>query len=140
MRGLFCVLIGQLVFFFYIKLTISLLFTLLSFVLHLCCSCDDAKMFPIMMDVLLCIIILFFQIEKQEFGLKPMNCPGHCLMFEHRVRSYRGEIIESLNLILEAVKRMCCILFIIISTLFQPCLIGMGMLLLNTTGLVLSLD
>jgi len=30
------------------------------------------------------------QIEKQEFGLKPMNCPGHCLMFEHRVRSYRG--------------------------------------------------
>ncbi|XP_074273975.1 threonine--tRNA ligase, mitochondrial 1-like [Silene latifolia] len=28
-------------------------------------------------------------IEKQEFGLKPMNCPGHCLMFEHRVRSYR---------------------------------------------------
>lgn len=32
------------------------------------------------------------QIEKQEFGLKPMNCPGHCLMFEHRVRSYRGEL------------------------------------------------
>ncbi|KMT02594.1 hypothetical protein BVRB_9g202800 [Beta vulgaris subsp. vulgaris] len=30
-----------------------------------------------------------FEIEKQEFGLKPMNCPGHCLMFEHRVRSYR---------------------------------------------------
>uniref|UniRef100_A0A803MNW2 threonine--tRNA ligase n=1 Tax=Chenopodium quinoa TaxID=63459 RepID=A0A803MNW2_CHEQI len=29
------------------------------------------------------------EIEKQEFGLKPMNCPGHCLMFEHRVRSYR---------------------------------------------------
>ncbi|CAD6205371.1 unnamed protein product [Miscanthus lutarioriparius] len=28
-----------------------------------------------------------FEIEKQEFGLKPMNCPGHCLMF--RVRSYR---------------------------------------------------
>lgn len=32
----------------------------------------------------------FSQVEKQEFGLKPMNCPGHCLMFEHRVRSYRG--------------------------------------------------
>ncbi|KAF3495071.1 hypothetical protein DY000_02053826 [Brassica cretica] len=31
-----------------------------------------------------------FDIEKQEFGLKPMNCPGHCLMFQHRVRSYRG--------------------------------------------------
>mmetsp|Transcript_9084 Transcript_9084/g.26054 ORF Transcript_9084/g.26054 Transcript_9084/m.26054 type:complete len:718 (+) Transcript_9084:353-2506(+) len=28
-------------------------------------------------------------IEKQEFGLKPMNCPGHCLMFNSRVRSYR---------------------------------------------------
>lgn len=25
----------------------------------------------------------------QEFGLKPMNCPGHCLMFAHRKRSYR---------------------------------------------------
>lgn len=32
------------------------------------------------------------QIEKQEFGLKPMNCPGHCLMFQHRVRSYRGRL------------------------------------------------
>ena len=31
------------------------------------------------------------QVEKQEFGLKPMNCPGHCLMYAHRVRSYRGE-------------------------------------------------
>ncbi|MCL7034358.1 hypothetical protein MKW94_005362 [Papaver nudicaule] len=30
-----------------------------------------------------------FEIDKQEFGLKPMNCPGHCLMFDHRVRSYR---------------------------------------------------
>ena len=25
----------------------------------------------------------------QEFGLKPMNCPGHCLMFAQRKRSYR---------------------------------------------------
>ncbi|RVW47196.1 Threonine--tRNA ligase, mitochondrial 1 [Vitis vinifera] len=31
----------------------------------------------------------YHEVEKQEFGLKPMNCPGHCLMFEHRVRSYR---------------------------------------------------
>ena len=31
------------------------------------------------------------QVEKQEFGLKPMNCPGHCLIFDHRVRSYRGK-------------------------------------------------
>ncbi|XP_034196886.1 threonine--tRNA ligase, mitochondrial 1-like isoform X2 [Prunus dulcis] len=29
------------------------------------------------------------EIEKQEFGLKPMNCPGHCVMFQHRNRSYR---------------------------------------------------
>ncbi|KAJ4828674.1 hypothetical protein Tsubulata_043652 [Turnera subulata] len=29
------------------------------------------------------------EIDKQEFGLKPMNCPGHCLIFQHRVRSYR---------------------------------------------------
>ena len=28
-------------------------------------------------------------IEKAEFGLKPMNCPGHCLMFGARTRSYR---------------------------------------------------
>ena len=30
-----------------------------------------------------------FPIEGQEFGLKPMNCPGHCIMFRHRQRSYR---------------------------------------------------
>ncbi|XP_013600795.1 PREDICTED: threonine--tRNA ligase, mitochondrial-like [Brassica oleracea var. oleracea] len=30
-----------------------------------------------------------FDIDKQEFGLKPMNCPGHCLMFQHRLRSYK---------------------------------------------------
>ncbi|KAL1193381.1 Threonine--tRNA ligase, mitochondrial 1 [Cardamine amara subsp. amara] len=28
-------------------------------------------------------------IEKQEFGLKPMNCPGHCLMFQLEGRSYK---------------------------------------------------
>ena len=27
--------------------------------------------------------------KKQEFGLKPMNCPGHCLLFSSRARSYR---------------------------------------------------
>ena len=31
-----------------------------------------------------------FDVEGSGFGLKPMNCPGHCLMFDHRVRSYRG--------------------------------------------------
>ena len=30
-----------------------------------------------------------FDVEGAEFGLKPMNCPGHCLMFQHRLRSYR---------------------------------------------------
>merc|ERR1740138_141763 len=30
-----------------------------------------------------------FEVEGQEFGMKPMNCPGHCLMFKHRLRSYR---------------------------------------------------
>ncbi|XP_058398280.1 threonine--tRNA ligase 2, cytoplasmic isoform X1 [Diceros bicornis minor] len=30
-----------------------------------------------------------FDIEKDAFALKPMNCPGHCLMFAHRPRSWR---------------------------------------------------
>ena len=30
-----------------------------------------------------------FSIEKEEFGMKPMNCPAHCLMFNHRRRTYR---------------------------------------------------
>lgn len=29
------------------------------------------------------------EIEKETFALKPMNCPGHCLMFAHRPRSWR---------------------------------------------------
>jgi len=28
-------------------------------------------------------------IEKEQFGLKPMNCPGHCLIFDHRTRSHK---------------------------------------------------
>ncbi len=28
-------------------------------------------------------------IDEQEHNLKPMNCPGHCLMFDHQARSYR---------------------------------------------------
>lgn len=35
--------------------------------------------------------MFLFDVEKQQFGLKPMNCPGHCLLFDHRVRSYRGQ-------------------------------------------------
>ncbi|KAM9062172.1 threonine--tRNA ligase 2, cytoplasmic [Sarcophilus harrisii] len=30
-----------------------------------------------------------FDVEKETFALKPMNCPGHCLMFAHRPRSWR---------------------------------------------------
>lgn len=27
--------------------------------------------------------------NKDEYVLKPMNCPGHCLMFAHKIRSHR---------------------------------------------------
>lgn len=30
-----------------------------------------------------------FDVEGAEWCMKPMNCPGHCLMFGHRLRSYR---------------------------------------------------
>ncbi|KAK1069222.1 threonyl-tRNA synthetase [Friedmanniomyces endolithicus] len=30
-----------------------------------------------------------FDVEKEGWALKPMNCPGHCLLFGHRERSYR---------------------------------------------------
>ncbi|MEE6491304.1 hypothetical protein FKM82_016171 [Ascaphus truei] len=30
-----------------------------------------------------------FTVEEETFALKPMNCPGHCLMFDHRPRSWR---------------------------------------------------
>ncbi|CAL8350034.1 unnamed protein product [Merluccius merluccius] len=30
-----------------------------------------------------------FPVEEDVFALKPMNCPGHCLMFSHRPRSWR---------------------------------------------------
>ncbi len=28
-------------------------------------------------------------VEKEQWALKPMNCPGHALMFAHRERSHR---------------------------------------------------
>ncbi|KAJ7594050.1 threonyl-tRNA synthetase [Mycena floridula] len=28
-------------------------------------------------------------IEKEKWGLKPMNCPGHCLIFDSKDRSYK---------------------------------------------------
>ncbi|KAL7712739.1 putative threonine--tRNA ligase [Entamoeba marina] len=30
-----------------------------------------------------------FECEKQTFALKPMNCPGHCVLYSSRKRSYR---------------------------------------------------
>lgn len=30
-----------------------------------------------------------FKVEKEKYALKPMNCPGHCLLFAHRPRSWR---------------------------------------------------
>ena len=30
-----------------------------------------------------------FEVEGQEWAMKPMNCPGHCLMFASAIRSYR---------------------------------------------------
>ncbi|KAI1316401.1 threonyl-tRNA synthetase [Mortierella claussenii] len=33
--------------------------------------------------------MFMFDVENVQFGLKPMNCPGHCLMFDVRERSYR---------------------------------------------------
>eukprot|EP00375_Theileria_parva_P003792 XP_766478.1 threonyl-tRNA synthetase [Theileria parva strain Muguga] len=30
-----------------------------------------------------------FNLEDTEWGMKPMNCPGHCLMFKHLFLSYK---------------------------------------------------
>ena len=33
--------------------------------------------------------LFLMKVENQGFGLKPMNCPGHCLMFDNVARSYK---------------------------------------------------
>eukprot|EP01068_Selenidium_serpulae_P018841 Selendium_serpulae@DN6491_c1_g1_i2.p1 len=33
--------------------------------------------------------MFLFDVESKQWGLKPMNCPGHCLMFKHIAPSYR---------------------------------------------------
>ncbi len=33
--------------------------------------------------------MFFIDIEDREFGLKPMNCPGHAVMYASRLHSYR---------------------------------------------------
>lgn len=30
-----------------------------------------------------------FECEKEQYGIKPMNCPSHCEIFGHRTRSWR---------------------------------------------------
>jgi threonyl-tRNA synthetase len=45
--------------------------------------------FPLRNEERLLYVLFFrFEVEKEQFGLKPMNCPGHCLMFDHKPRSY----------------------------------------------------
>lgn len=34
-------------------------------------------------------MFLFNTNDKEEYALKPMNCPGHCLMFRQGLRSWR---------------------------------------------------
>jgi len=33
--------------------------------------------------------MFFLDCENQTFALKPMNCPGHCLIFDSISRSYK---------------------------------------------------
>ena len=33
--------------------------------------------------------MFLIQREEETFGVKPMNCPGHCLLYKTRIRSYR---------------------------------------------------
>jgi threonyl-tRNA synthetase len=33
--------------------------------------------------------MFLFNVEGHEFAMKPMNCPGHCVMFDQQLRSYR---------------------------------------------------
>ena len=33
--------------------------------------------------------MFFLEVEEQEYVLKPMNCPGHILIFNSKIRSYR---------------------------------------------------
>lgn len=31
----------------------------------------------------------FFEVDEEEYAVKPMNCPGHILIYRSRIRSYR---------------------------------------------------
>jgi len=34
-------------------------------------------------------LMYFFKIEEQEYAVKPMNCPGHVLIYKSKTRSYK---------------------------------------------------
>jgi threonyl-tRNA synthetase len=34
-------------------------------------------------------LMYFFKVDDEEFAVKPMNCPGHILIYNSRMRSYR---------------------------------------------------
>jgi len=34
-------------------------------------------------------LMYFFKVDKEEFAVKPMNCPGHILIYNSKIRSYR---------------------------------------------------
>ena len=33
--------------------------------------------------------MFIIDLDKEKFALKPMNCPGHCLLFDSEIRSWR---------------------------------------------------
>ena len=32
----------------------------------------------------------FTNVDEREFGIKPMNCPGHCVIYKAQLHSYRN--------------------------------------------------
>ncbi len=40
----------------------------------------------------------FFEVDKEEFAVKPMNCPGHVLIYKSHTRSYRDMPIKYFEL------------------------------------------
>ena len=33
--------------------------------------------------------MFLMEVDEEEYGMKPMNCPGHCLIYKNQARSYR---------------------------------------------------
>ncbi|OGX19090.1 MAG: threonine--tRNA ligase [Omnitrophica WOR_2 bacterium GWC2_45_7] len=34
-------------------------------------------------------LMYFFEVDQEEYAVKPMNCPGHILIYKSKIRSYR---------------------------------------------------